>query len=64
MVRENTNISNKSKMGSKGTHGHQITKPIYKKYDRVMEYGRDPEKRLKPSDMAKSAINISGTTIL
>ena len=34
--------------------------PGYKKYDRVMEYGRDPEKKLKPSEMAKSAMNISG----
>ena len=59
-VSENTNPSNnKSKTSNKGTHGH-LTKPIYKKYDRVMEYGRDPEKRLRPSDMAKSAINISG----
>ena len=39
---------------------HTKSAPGYKKYDKVTEYGRDPNKKLKPSDMTKTAINISG----
>ena len=33
---------------------------IYKKYDKITNYSRDPSAKLKPSDMAKSSLNIAG----
>jgi hypothetical protein len=48
------------KTGGLQSNSISSTVPIYKKYEKVTKYSRDPSLKLKPSDMSKSSLNIAG----
>lgn len=49
----------KSSKGRGGGHSQTAT-PVYKKYDKVTKYSRDPNIKLKPSDLGQASVNIAG----
>jgi hypothetical protein len=49
-----------SKGGGSHTQSTSAATPIYKKYDKVTKYSRDPNIKLKPSDLSQASVNISG----
>ena len=55
-----SSIDGHSKSVRSHTNSISSTIPIYKKYNKITNYSRDINVKLKPSDMAKSSINISG----